>query len=351
MKTMKAAVFHGVRDVRLEDVPVPEVGPGEVLVKVKAALTCGTDRKSFLRGMKKPTDAKVPYAKAIRIFGHEYAGDVVEVGEGVSQFKAGQRVVSANSAPCNRCFYCKNGRHSLCENLTWLWGAFAEYVKIPAPIVEQNTMVIPDHVAYEEAALTEPLACVLQGVERSGIGLGDWVVINGVGPIGLMFVVLVKLKGAFIVVTDLSDERLAVAKRLGADVTINAGNVEDVVAEVKRNTPGGRGADVAIEAIGSPATWEKTVLMGRKGATINLFGGCPSNTSIKVDTSLIHYSELNLLGIFHHAPRYIRRAFDLICAGKIPTKEIVTHRMPLSDVQKALEMIVAGEGIKIALIP
>lgn len=348
---MKAAVFHGIKDVQLEDVPVPEINEDEILVKIKVALTCGTDRKSYLRGMKKPTDKNVPYAQAIQIFGHEYAGDVVVVGAKVTKFKVGDRVVSANSAPCNQCFYCKHGRHSLCDNLTWLWGTFTEYIKVPAPIVQQNTHIIPEGLDYKGAALTEPLACVLQGVERSNIGLGDWVVINGCGPIGLFFIILTKLKGANIIVTDLSDDRLALAKKFGADILINAGNVPDVIQAVKDHTPEGRGVDIAIEAIGTPQTWENTIKMGRKGAVINLFGGCASGTSVSVDTSLIHYSELNIMGIFHHTPRYIRGALDLLASGKIPIKDLITHEFPLSEVKVALEKIVSHEGIKIALVP
>ncbi len=345
MPTMKAAVFHGIKDVKLEDIEIPRPGPGELLMKIRAALTCGTDAKTYLRGAGKS------YAAAVKIFGHEAAGDVAEVGKGVTNFSKGQRVVAANSAPCQKCYYCKMGRYPLCENLTWLWGTFADYIVIPAPIVTQNTYVIPENVGYKEAALTEPLACVLHGIERAEIKIGDTIVINGAGPIGLMYIVLASLKGAKIIVTDFQANRLEVAKRLGADHVINVGQVKDIIKAVKDLTEGGRGVDVAIEAVGKPEIWENTIAMGRKGATISLFGGCPSGTSVKVDTSWIHYDELKLIGVFHHTPYYIKRAFQMICDGKIPTNELITHEMPLRDVQKALEMITTQQGIKIALIP
>ncbi|HMF30081.1 MAG TPA: zinc-binding dehydrogenase [Candidatus Lokiarchaeia archaeon] len=342
---MKAAVFHGIKDVQLEDIEIPQAGPGEILVKVRTALTCGTDAKTYLRGAGKS------YAAAVKIFGHEYAGDVEAVGEGVTQFAPGMRVMSANSAPCHTCYYCKMGRYPLCENLTWLWGTFAEYLVVPAPIVQQNTYEIPDQVGYKEAALTEPLACVLHGIERAEVKMGDAIVINGAGPIGLMYVILARMKGANIIVTDMMPDRLEVAKRLGADHVIQVDQVEDVVQAVKDLTEGGRGVDVAIEAVGKPEIWETTIAMGRKGATISLFGGCPSGTSINVLTERIHYDELRIQGVFHHTPYYVKRAFQMICDNRIPTAELITHEMPLSEVQTALEMITSQQGIKIALIP
>ncbi|MFX1253909.1 MAG: zinc-binding dehydrogenase [Promethearchaeota archaeon] len=344
---MRAAVFRDIKDVRLEEIDVPTTQADEVLVKIRAALTCGTDAKTYLRGLKK----KTPYSQAIHIFGHEYAGDIVKIGSEVSGFSEGMRVVSANSAPCNKCFYCKHKQFSLCENITWLWGTFTEYINVPGPIVQQNLFEIPEHVDYKEAALVEPLACVLHGVERSDINIGDTVVINGSGPIGLMWTVLCKKKGARVIVTDLNEERLKVAKSLGAWETINAGETNDIIQSVRDLTEERRGVDVAIEAVGNPKVWENTILMGRKGATINLFGGCPSGTSINVDTALIHYSELKILGVFHHTPYFIRRALDLLSRGEIPTKQLITHELPLSEVDKALQMITTQQGIKIALIP
>lgn len=344
---MKAAVFKDIRKVELENVPIPDINDDEILVKIDVALTCGTDAKTFKRGPKK----KTPYMQAIHIFGHEYAGTVEKVGKNVTEFSPGDRITSANSAPCNKCFHCKRSEFSLCENLTWLWGTFTEYIKIPGPIVQKNTIKIPDGVDSKIVALTEPLACVVHGIERTRIGIGDTVVINGAGPIGLMYVFLAKLKGARVISTDLSEMRLEVARDMGADVTIQVKEGVDVIEEVKKLTEGERGVDVGIEAVGIPSVWENTIRMVRKGGIVNLFGGCASGTSISVDTATIHYGEVQIKGIFHHTPLYIKKAFDLLASGVFPGKKLITAELPLVKVNDALEMIINQEQIKVALIP
>ena len=244
---MKAAMLHGVKDLRLEDVEVPKVKAGEVLVKVKAATTCGTDVKILQRGYVERV-IKLP-----TVFGHEWAGEVAEVSEGLEWPGEGMRVRAGNSAPCLRCGMCQKGKYNLCENMIWLWGAYAEYIKVPARMVLVNMQEIPEHVSYEEAAITEPLACVLRGVEEARVKLGDSVAIIGAGPIGLLHLLTVKKMGAAkVIVIDLVDERLDIAAKLGADAAINAGKA-DVVQAVKQLT-GGYGADDAIEAIGKPQT-------------------------------------------------------------------------------------------------
>lgn len=337
---MKVAMFYGPEKVQLEEREIPRIKDGEVLVRIKAALTCGTDAKTYKRG-----HTLLPPPSP---FGHEFSGDIQEIGKDVDNVEEGMRVVAANSAPCGHCFYCKRGRESLCENLFFLWGAFAEYIVVPERIVKKNLLEIPSHVTYEEAALTEPLACVIHGVEESDIHMGDTVVINGAGPIGLFFTALVKRKGARIIQTDVVDERLKVAQNLGADHTINAG--KDVIKEVKELTEG-RGADVSIEAVGYPQIWETTIKMTRKGGTATLFGGCEKDTTITVDTSLLHYSELTLKGVFHHTPYYVRTALNLISWGAIDTKTFITERMPLSRIDEALQKVLHQKGVKIALIP
>ncbi|MGD2246783.1 MAG: zinc-binding dehydrogenase [Candidatus Methanofastidiosia archaeon] len=338
---MKVAMFYGPADVRLEERDIPTIKDGEVLIKIKAALTCGTDVKTYKRGHK-----LVPPPSP---FGHEYAGDIAKTGKNVTDFEEGMRVVAANSAPCGQCFYCKRGRESLCENIFFVWGAFAEYIVVPERIVKKNLLKIPDHVTYEEAALTEPLACVVHGVEASEINMGDTVVINGAGPIGLFFTALVKQKGAQVIQTDLVDNRLKAAKMLGADHIINA-QEEDSVQKVKELTRG-RGADVAIEAVGYPATWETTIKMTRKGGVATLFGGCEKGTTITVDTTLLHYNEITLKGVFHHTPYYIRTALNLISWKTINTDIFITEKMPLSKIDEALNKVLNQEGVKIALIP
>ncbi|MCJ7666054.1 MAG: zinc-binding dehydrogenase, partial [Actinobacteria bacterium] len=303
------------------------------------ALTCGSDLKTYKRGH--PTmivDGSV--------FGHEWAGDIVELGQGVKDFAIGDRVVAANSVPCFKCHYCKLERYSMCENLVYNNGAYAEYIKIPAGILAINTFKIPDHVDYSQAALTEPLACAVHGIDESNITEGDTVAVNGAGPIGLFFVALAKLKGAIVISTDLSDERLIKAKELGADFTVNAAIVSDQVQAVKDLTDGGSGVDVAIEATGFPKVWEMTILMARKGGTVNLFGGCASGTTITIDTRLLHYSELTIKGVYHHTPYYVRKAFKLIEKGLFDTSKFITSDMPLKRLVEALELIGQQKGIK-----
>lgn len=343
-KTMKAAMFYGPGQVKLEEISIPDIGPDEVLVKVKAALTCGTDRKMYLRGhhLFNP-----PF-----IFGHEFAGDIVKVGSKVKKFRPEMRVVAANSAPCNSCFYCKSGNYSLCDSLfIQLSGAFAEYIKIPGIIVSQNLLLLPETVSYKEAALLEPLSCVVHGVEESKINLGDTVVINGAGPIGLMYLQMIKLRGGKVIITDKLEERLKLALKLGAYKAINISHIPDPVKEVRKFTEDERGVDVAIEAVGLPEVWEQTILMVRKGGTVNLFGGCERGTKISIDTSLIHYSQINIKGVFHHTPRHVKRALNLICNKVIDMNSLITYEFPLDEISTAIKMMLEQKGIKIAIIP
>ncbi|MBU4293084.1 MAG: zinc-binding dehydrogenase [Actinobacteria bacterium] len=336
---MKAQLFYGPEDVRYEETDIPQICDGEALVRIRSALTCGSDLKTYRRGH--PT-----MIEKGSVFGHEWAGDIVEIGKGVEKFKVGDRVVAMNTAPCFNCYYCKLQRYSMCENIVYNNGAYAQYIKIPSNILAINTHKIPDYIDYKEAALTEPLSCTVHGIEESNIKAGDMVAVNGAGPIGLMFVALARLKGAVVISTDLSDERLRYAKDFGADYIINATNVSDQVDAVKELTEDGKGVDVAIEASGSPKVWEMTILMGRKGATINLFGGCQSGTSISIDTKLLHYSELTIRGVYHHSPYYVKKAFKLITTGQIDAAKFVTADMPLENLVEALELMGSQKGIK-----
>lgn len=340
---MKAVVYLGPGELSYEEVEVPQVGPGELLVRTRAALTCGTDVKTYRRGhhlMEPPM-----------LFGHEFAGDVALIGEGVTDFAEGMRVVAANSAPCRSCFFCQRGRHNLCEDILFNWGAFAEYVRVPARIVQTNTYEIPPELEYEEAALLEPLACVALGNEAAGISPGDTVVIaGGGGPIGLMHLQLAKHAGAEqAVVIDLKDSRLQLAQQLGATHVINPER-EDPVAAVKDLTRG-RGADVTIETAGLPDVWKMSLELVRKGGTVVFFGGCPTGSQISVDTDRVHYHELTIRGVFHHTPKTVARALRLLSSGVVDASRLISGRVPLRDTQIALEKVMAGEAVKMAIIP
>jgi L-iditol 2-dehydrogenase len=342
---MTAAVLYGKRDVRIEQIPIPRVEPGEVLVRIKAALTCGTDLKVYRQGF---------HARMIvppSVFGHELAGVVEEIGEGVDSFKPGMRVVSANSGPCNKCFFCERHLSNLCENLQFINGAYAEYIKIPECIVRQNLLILPDSVDFHEAALVEPLACVLRAVEETGIEEGDTVGVIGIGPIGLMFVQALKSLGARVIAMGNRSSQLAMATIMGADHVVDATR-SNVVEQVRKLTSGRRGADVIIEAVGSKETWQKAMGMVRRGGTINLFGGCPSGTHIPLDSTLIHYSEITIKANFHHTPRHIREALDAIHRGKIKARDLITGEENLTAIGSVLERLLNRNGdIKIAIIP
>jgi L-iditol 2-dehydrogenase len=346
-QTMNAAVLYGKEDVRLESVAVPSIGPGELLVRVRTALTCGTDVKVFQRGY----HARMIVPPAL--FGHEMAGDVVAVGEGVANFGVGQRVVAANSAPCGVCFFCRRKAENLCEDLLFNNGAYAEFIRIPKRIVERNTYAIPAHLRYEDAALVEPLACVLRGLDETGVRPGDTVAVMGLGPIGLMFVCLAKAAfQARVIAMARRRSQIDQAMSLGADDAVTMGGRSQVVSGIKRLTEG-RGADAVIEAIGSPETWELSVELVRKGGTVNFFGGCPSGTKAGLDTSLLHYSEITCKASFHHTPEHIRRALALVSAGGVSADQLVNGLEPLTRLPDVLrELASARNGhLKTAIIP
>lgn len=342
---MKAAMLYGIKDLRIEEIPVPRVENGEVLVKIRAATTCGTDLKIFLRGYVEKV-IKLP-----TVFGHEWAGEVVKVGEGVEWPKKGMRVRAGNSAPCFRCKMCQKGKYNLCENMIWLWGAYSEFIRVPARMALVNMQEIPGHVTYEEGAMTEPLACVLHGIEEAQVTLGDTVVIIGAGPIGMLHLLTVKAIGAEkTIIIDLVEERLDFAEKLGADEIVNAAEM-DVVETVKKLT-NGYGADVVIEAIGLQSTWEQAFKLVRKGGTVLEFGGCLPGTKIKLDAELLHYGEVTVLGTFHTTPLHFERALNLIASRKIDVRPLVTRRMGLDDIKEAFKILSTSKSeIKIALVP
>ena len=342
---MLAAVLYGKETLKVEPVAVPRIGPGDVLVKVKAALTCGTDVKVFRRGY----HARMIVPPAL--FGHELAGDVVETGAAVTRFRKGQRVVAANSAPCGRCFYCQKSLENLCEDLLFNNGAYAEFIRIPARIVEKNLHEIPAHVSYQDAALIEPLACVLRGIEESDVRAGDNVAVIGLGPIGLMFVRMARARGARVISVGRRPPQLDRAEKMGAQEVMLSDDTFDVVGAVRALTQN-RGVDVAIEAVGKPECWEQAVGMVRRGGTVNFFGGCPNETHVDLDTNLLHYSEITCKASFHHTPGLISKALEAVARGLVTAQDLVNREEPLSNLLEVMRYLMSHNGhMKTAIIP
>jgi L-iditol 2-dehydrogenase len=330
--------------LEMREAEKPKAGIGEVVLKVKAALTCGTDLKAFRRG-----HPKMPMPT---LLGHEFSGTVVEVGPDVKGFKVGDPVMSVHSAPCNKCFYCLKGRQNLCESImdTKVLGAYAEYIKLPRRIVEQNAFIKTDKISFQEAAMLEPLACVVYGLEQFSIGSDDTVAVIGAGPIGLLQVAALKAYGVKkVILAGRHKIRLDMGLHLGADAVVDVDKNEPIPAIVSETY--GRGADLVIESTGRPEVWESTLSMVRKGGNVLLFGGCPEGTSACFDTKRLHYDEITLKGVFHFTPSAVKKAYDVLSSGRINVRPLITAEMPLRELPRAFDLLIKGEGIKYALIP
>ena len=342
--SMKRVLFYAPGDIRVEEAKIPTPGKGEIVIKNKVTLTCGTDVKTYKRGYR----YEPPFG-----FGHECSGVVYAIGEGVTKFKVGDRVVAHNSAPCGKCYYCKKGQPSMCEDLIqnqFKNGGYAEYQLIPEPIVEQNTFIIPDDMEYKQAALLEPLACALYGTEMANFDMGDTVCVNGCGPIGLMFVRMCVLRGARVIACDLSDERLATAKKQGAEILININEVEDQAQAVIDASPDKRGVDAAIEATGLPKVWEIAANMVRPGGEVLFFGGPKKGSTVTFDTTKFHYEQLTMKGVFHTTPQVVNGAFELLKMGAIKAEDFVQNEYPIEEVEQAILEHASGKVIKNCIV-
>lgn len=315
--SMRAAIFHAPQDVRIEARPVPDPGPGDVLIRVEAALTCGTDAKAYRRGhpvLLGPTPAP---------FGHEYAGVVVAVGAGAG-FRTGERVTGVNSAPCGTCAACARGQEPLCPHLMPLLnGAYAEYLLVPERIARVNLHRIPDALEPAVAAMCEPLACALHGVEAAEVRRGERVLVLGRGALGRMLAAALAAAGAHVVALGSRDP--------------------DPPADFDR----------VVEAAGTVEAWSRAIRLARPGGTIVLFGGCPGGSAVEVDTYRLHYEAITLRGVFHHAPRHVRAALALLAREPRPFRELLTHRVPLERVAEPLRMtagLAPRDGILKALV-
>lgn len=337
--------------IELREVKTPSPSRGEILVKIKAALTCGTDLKAYKRGH--------PMIPMPGVFGHEFSGTVAAVGRGVRRFKEGDEIIAVHSAPCLNCIYCKKRLYNLCEKImdTKVLGAFAEYIVLPPHIVKLNVFRKPENITFEESAFLEPLSCVVHGMEFK-INKGDSGLIIGAGPIGLLHLLLLKEKGVSVTIIDKHNNKLKIAKQLGADF-VSTG-ISPLHPFRKREQ--GRtlqknkfidfiGFDYVFECTGMPSVWESTVNYVRKGGAVILFGGCPSSTSVSYDTERLHYDEITLKGIFHYTPTDVRNAYNLLCSGKLEVSKLISGRYSLKNIQKAFDNLSKGKGIKYAIIP
>ena len=341
---MRAAVLHGQEDVRIEEVEVPALQPGDVLLRTAVALTCGTDVKVYRRGY----HARMIVPPAL--FGHEIAGTIEAVGSAVTGFEPGQRVVAANSAPCGACEYCAADRPNLCDDLLFWNGAYAQFARIPERVVQKNLLPIPDGVADHKAAIIEPLACVLRGVEA--VRPGDSVAVLGTGGIGLMYVALARARGARVVAVGRKPDKLARARSLGAEAVVQAD--EDVALDeaLVALSPDGKGFHMVIEAVGQPETSQAALGAVRKGGTVNLFAGCAAGTEIALDAPRIHYEEITVTATFHHTPRSVRAALRLVAEGGLDPDLFITGREPLDRLPAVLEeMARGGDSLKTVVLP
>ncbi len=340
---MRSWVYLAPERIELRDVPIPRPKAGELLVRVRAAATCGTDVKTFRRGHPK---FPPPFA-----FGHEFGGDVVEAGKGVQNFRPGMRVTANVFAECGRCYYCLRGQGNLCENLIYNFGAFSDYMIIPESIVKLNTFEIPVHVPYADAALTEPLVTVVHGQHIVNVQRGETVALIGAGgAISLLHLQLARKAGAErIIAIGHSNERLRVARTLGATELVNAHECDAV--EAVRELTNGYGADVVIECAGTKLAWESAVQAVRRGGRVLWFGGLPGGTLVEIDAARVHYGEIALLNVHGGTAEEAREAFRLIASRQIHAQALLTSVMPLERLEEALQQTILGKAVKIVLDP
>jgi L-iditol 2-dehydrogenase len=378
--------------IELREINTPKPFHGEILVKIKAALTCGTDLKAYKRGH--------PVIPMPGVFGHEFSGIVAGVGRGVRRFKEGDEIMSVHSAPCLKCAFCKKKASNLCEKImeTKILGAFAEYMVLPSHILKQNVFHKPKNITFEEAAFLEPLSCVVHGIESLNIQKNNNTLVIGAGPIGLLHLLLLKQKGARVTITDKHRKKLNVARKLGADFVINSkitdspsptplpsregslsGHtwlrneiISDRVSsslfkeyipsplvgegkgegDIKLNKfTNNIGFDYVFECTGMPEVWESSINYVRRGGTVILFGGCKSGTKVTYDAGRLHYNEITLRCVFHYTPSDVQKAYDLLRTKKLKVSKLISERYSLKNIQKAFDKLSKGEGIKYAIIP
>jgi L-iditol 2-dehydrogenase len=339
---MKASRYYSRDDIRVEEVPVPKIGPGELLVQVKACGLCGSDLMEWYVKDKAPT-----------VLGHEPAGIVAKVGEGVETFDIGDRVFVHHHVPCFTCHYCLRGNYTLCATFKGTQldpGGFAEYIRVPALNVERDVLHIPTDMSFDEATMIEPVATCIRGIERTNMRTGDTVVVVGTGVTGLIHMQLARILGAgLIVATDLSDHRLNVAHQLGADLAVNAR--EDVLAALTGANEGSK-ADVVIVTAGSIRAMQRGMELAGGGATVLLFAPSAPNEALPIHPYDLLFSEITLVSSYSCCPSETRQALKLIQLARINVGKLITHHLSLAEVGDAIRLATqAGESLKILINP
>ncbi|MDT0303612.1 zinc-dependent dehydrogenase [Streptomonospora wellingtoniae] len=345
-EAMLVARFYAPGDIRLEEAPEPQAGEGELKIRVRNCSTCGTDVKIHRHGHH--------HIVPPRVIGHEIAGEVVQAGRGAAGWSTGDRVQVIAAIPCGACTDCTRGRQTICPNQESMGyhydGGFAEYLVVPAKVLAVGGVNrIPDGIGFAEASVAEPLACVLNGQEIAGVGEGDTVVVTGAGPVGCMHVRMARARGAArVFLVELNRERLDMS---AAVVSPDAAIAGDPVEEVLRLT-GGRGPDVVITAAASNRAQEDAVRMAARRGRISFFGGLPKDDPvIPLDSNAVHYRELSILGANGSSPAHNRRALELVASGAVPVADLITERLGLGEVPKAIETVAAGSAIKVTVEP
>jgi L-iditol 2-dehydrogenase len=342
--TTRRAYLVAPRQVELRSVEVPRPDAGELLVEVRCALSCGTDLKTWRRGH--------PMFRFPMAFGHEFSGVIAAVGEGVTQFSVGDEIMAAPTAPCGRCFFCSRGQENLCPDAVgrMLMGAYADYILLPRHIVELNTLKKPADLSFEEAALLEPIACVVHAQEIAGPERRESVAIIGSGAFGLMHLALLKAAGIReVTVIGRGHMRLQWAGQMGADRVVDASQ-SDAAAEVAALN-GGFGPDLVIEATGQVTGWQDALMRVRRGGRIVFFGGCPAGTKLEIDTRRMHYDNLTLLAPFHYRPRDVRKAYELLSGRRLVLSSIINARRRLADIVEVFTVLDSGAALKCAVTP
>jgi len=343
-RVIRRAYLVDRKKIEIREEVLRDPGPGEVLVKIKTSLTCGTDYKTWKRG-----HPKIPFPTP---FGHEFSGEIVAIGENVKDFSPSDSVMGVHTAPCGTCFYCRKKLENLCENL-WnniVLGAYSNFILLPEIIVKKNLLMKPSWLSYEEAAFLEPLSNVINGIEQVENTDMEKILIIGLGAIGLLFIaVLSKMKKGDIIAVGRRKERLELAEELGANFIVDTerDNLRKAIFNLTQN----KGVSLAIECTGSEEIWRETLYLVQKGGTILLFGGLPKGTDICYSAEKIHYDQITLKGCFHFTPKNVRKAYRLLVDEKLPVRNLISGKYPLQEIKRVFELLDKRRGIKYAIIP